>query len=383
MSFETKRTMSDREKAILFTEKLKFEWRAKNPPECYDHGIKPAFDILRVVRGDGFYAIFGKHPDMAYRFSRGCRNGFSGLGNHVPLIRASKIGEKCRMRSLLDTLIPEEITQEKRDIFDLGHIVEEMMLEDGGPIERMGWHMRPNLNDAEAVLYILPHGVITGHPDGPGRRGPEGSPWFMTDCKTTNKKSLFFMLKNGVKGVQKEKSDYVDQLHLYALPDPVMPQEGGLFFFVKSDKLTITPESWGNEEAIRFFPVDMSHKRVLQVLERGETMLQQMTHLLPPPREKDTYRQFCDYCNHRAFCDKVLRNEQKTPPWVGTNHPESLEETARIVAASLDLSIDGTPVRPEDALAEIDRVAVHHEIGNIPSRIPIKEKPRVAFSQII
>ena len=209
-------------------------------------------------------------------------------------LRASKAGFPCD-RNLWYSVNGKTgvIGSHTQKIFDTGTCLEPLVVE---WLRRDGWNVEynPGSQDAELAFEIpVKGGKLSGHPDCFISRPEYGH--VLADIKTMNDTSFRRWKREGT---LKDKPQYVDQLHIYAM--------GAIWAGYNVDKLAVVGVNKNNSAMhIDFFEFDM--KRFADIRLRAE----QIFKAEQAPSENCPAESWCcSYCEYKHLCE-IFADSQK------------------------------------------------------------------------
>lgn len=264
-------------------------------------------------------------------------------------MRASKVGFPCDRNLFYSVNGYDEIVPAKSQrIFAVGTALEAVAVD---WLREEGWDVfyNPGSQEADLELHIpVVGGQLSGHPDCIISR--PGSGRILIDIKTMNDRS-FTRWRRG--GTEKDKPQYVDQVHVYANA----AMDAGLSI----DRLGIVGINKNNSEMhIDIF--DYSLERMAAIVERTECIFA----LSSPPEPGDRMEGWCcGYCGYAHVCE--LR-EQKRDTTVGdgigvTTEPD-IVNAMELLAEARELSKAGKDLEDE-AKAVLDEKVKRQGIKSI------------------
>ena len=264
-------------------------------------------------------------------------------------MRASKVGFPCDRNLFYSVNGYDEIVPAKSQrIFAVGTALEAVAVD---WLREEGWDVfyNPGSQEADLELHIpVAGGQLSGHPDCIISR--PGSGRILIDIKTMNDRS-FTRWRRG--GTEKDKPQYVDQVHVYANA----AMDAGLSI----DRLGVVGINKNNSEMhIDIF--DYSLERMAAIVERTERIFA----LSSPPEPGDRMEGWCcGYCGYAHVCE--LR-EQKRDTTVGdgigvTTEPD-IVNAMELLAEARELSKAGKDLEDE-AKAVLDEKVKRQGIKSI------------------
>ena len=203
------------------------------------------------------------------------------------VLRASKAGFPCD-RNLWYSVngADEAITDRTRRIFAVGTALEAVVVDF---LKEDGWEVQynPGSQDAELELTIpVRGGYLAGHPDCVISR--PGGERILVDIKTMNERSF---LHGKREGTEKEKPQYMDQVHIYGCA----AMDAGMSI----DRLGIVALN-KNDSDIGMDIFDLDLERMGRIIERAERIFSSSDPPDPGERMEDWC---CSYCGHSDLCD--------------------------------------------------------------------------------
>ena len=204
-------------------------------------------------------------------------------------LRASKAGFPCA-RNLWYSVNGETgvIGDHTQKIFDIGTCLEPLIVE---WLRKAGWKVEynPGSQNAELAFEIpVKGGKLSGHPDCFISRPEDGNQHVLADIKTMNDASFRRWKREGT---LKDKPQYVDQLHIYAM--------GAIWAGYKVDKLAIVGVNKNNSTMyIDFFEFDP--KRFTDIRQRAT---QVFTAEHAPEENCPAENWCCKYCEYIHLCE--------------------------------------------------------------------------------
>ena len=227
-------------------------------------------------------------------------------------LRASKSGFPCA-RNLWYSVNAFQgvIDPRTQKIFDVGTCLEPLVVQ---WLRDAGWEVQYNPGSQNAELaFTLPvkGGEITGHPDCFISRPDNEYEHVLADIKTMNENSFMRWKREGT---LKNKPQYVDQLHVYAM--------GAIWAGYKVDKLAIVGVNKNNTAMhIDFF--DFDETRFANIRKRA-TMI--FTSNKAPEENCPTESWCCKYCEYSHLCD-IFKAAQENDTSVGDDIAITSDET--------------------------------------------------------
>ena len=171
-------------------------------------------------------------------------------------------------------------------ILEVGKCLEPLIVE---WLREDGWTVYYNEGSQDAPLkFEIPvsGGLLIGHPDCFISR--PGLANVLADIKTMNDRSFTTWKREGS---LKSKSQYVDQLHVYAM--------GALKAGYKVEMLAIVGVNKNNSEMlIDYF--DYDYLRATAIVQRAEEIFKATT----PPEDAPSEKWCCNYCEYYDICEK-------------------------------------------------------------------------------
>ena len=213
-------------------------------------------------------------------------------------LRASKAGFPCA-RNLWYSVngVQGVIEPRTQKIFDVGTCLEPLVVE---WLREAGWEVEYNPGSQNAELaFELPvrGGKIRGHPDCFISRPDNEYGHVLADIKTMNENSFIRWKREGT---LKNKPQYVDQLHVYAM--------GAIWAGYKVDKLAIVGLNKNNSAMhIDFF--DFDEKRFADIRKRATQIF---TAEKEPEENCPAECWCCNYCEYSHICDIFKASQQDT-----------------------------------------------------------------------
>lgn len=264
-------------------------------------------------------------------------------------MRASRVGFPCD-RNLFYSVngYDETVSARSQRIFAVGTALEAVAVD---WLREEGWDVfyNPGSQEADLELHIpVAGGQLSGHPDCIISRPGMGR--ILIDIKTMNDRSFTRWRREGT---EKDKPQYVDQVHVYANA----AMDAGLSI----DRLGIVGINKNNSEMhIDIF--DYSLERMAAIVERTERIFT----LPSPPDPGDRMEGWCcGYCGYAHVCE--LR-EQKRDTTVGdgigvTTEPD-IVNAMELLAEARELSKAGKDLEDE-AKAVLDEKVKRQGIKSI------------------
>ena len=255
------------------------------------------------------------------------------------ILRASKIGFPC-IRNLWYSVngFKGNISTKTQRIFDVGTVLEPLIVQ---WLKNEGWQVEYNQGSQSAELeYKIPvkGGYISGHPD--CFISKLGEPEILIDIKTMNDRSFLEWKRQGT---EKSKSQYVEQIHCYAI--------GAINAGRNIQKLGICGMNKNTAAThIDFFDFDKDKAEYLKL--KAESVFSQSE----PPSTKPTANWACGYCEYSHICSM---NENIKDTEVGTDIAvtsdksvidalELLKESREMESAAKDLETEAKKVLDEN-----------------------------------
>ena len=249
-------------------------------------------------------------------------------------LRASKCGFPCD-RNLWYGINGYEgkISFRSQRIFDVGTCLEPLVVE---WLRKDGWIVEYNAGSQNADLqFILPvkGGVIAGHPDCFISK-PDDNQHILVDIKTMNERSFIHWKREGS---LKAKSQYVDQLHVYAM--------GAIWAGYKADKLGIVGVNKNNSQMhIDFFDFDKSRfeaikKRAVDIFAADEAPVENC------PDESWC----CSYCDYDHLCElnNTLEKDTSVGDDLAVTSDEDVINAVELLKESRELKKTGEELENE------------------------------------
>ena len=212
------------------------------------------------------------------------------------VLRASKAGFPCT-RNLWYSVndVKGIIGSHTQKIFDVGTCLEPLIVD---WLRDAGWEVEYNPGSQNAELaFELPvkGGKITGHPDCFISRPEYGH--VLADIKTMNDASFRRWKREGT---LKNKPQYVDQLHIYAM--------GAIWAGYTVDKLAVVGVNKNNSDLfIDFF--DFDEKRFADIRRRAT---QVFTAEQAPEENCPAENWCCKYCEYSHLCEIFRASQNDT-----------------------------------------------------------------------
>ena len=237
--------------------------------------------------------------------------------NMEKFLSASKAGFPCR-RNLWYAVNKRELaskTEPKTQrIFDVGTCLEPLIVE---WLRQDGWTVEYNPGSQEAEIKVevpVDGGKLVGHPDAIISRGELQN--VLVDIKTMNDRSFTLWQREGTEAT---KSQYVTQLHIYAMG---LREQGR-----KIEKLGIVGVNKNNSEMyINIFPYNELYAYSLK-RKTEELFSEEAAPVFHCPAEKWA----CNYCEYAKACELY----QKTVPVPKARYGQLPVTTDNVVIAAM------------------------------------------------
>ena len=221
--------------------------------------------------------------------------------NNDKVLRASRIGHPCD-RNLWYSVnnYKSVISPKTKRIFDIGTALEPLIVE---WLRNEGWHVDYNQGSQNAnVEFKIPvkGGILAGHPD--CFISKDNLNFSLIDIKTMNERA-FLQWKH--EGSLKSKSQYVDQIHVYAMG----AFQGG-FYGVQN--LGICGMNKNNAEIlIDFFDFDKDRADFLKIKAESIFALNKPPENNCPDSENKWACNYCEFSNICAICQSQKLKDTK------------------------------------------------------------------------
>ena len=211
-------------------------------------------------------------------------------------LRASKAGFPCA-RNLWYSIngVHGIISAHTQKIFDVGTCLEPLVVD---WLRQDGWKVayNPGSQNAELAFEIpVKGGKITGHPDCFISR--DGCENVLADIKTMNENSFMRWKREGS---LKNKPQYVDQLHVYAM--------GAIWAGYEVNKLAIIGVN-KNTSAMHIDFFDFDEKR-FSTIRQMATQIFTAEHA--PEENCPAESWCCSYCEYKHFCEIFAAAQKDT-----------------------------------------------------------------------
>ena len=268
----------------------------------------------------------------------------------LKFLSASKIGFPC-VRNLwysVNNYKGRLIDKKTQRIFDVGTYLEPLIVK---WLRQDGWDVDYNAGSQNAPLKFeipLAGGVLNGHPD--CFISKRNLPHILADIKTMNERSFITWKRNGS---VKSKSQYVDQLHVYA--------DGAINAGYKVDKLAIIGVNKNTSEMkIDFFNYDIERSKALQ--KRAEDVFKAVNAPVENCPAEDWCCRYCEFANLCELCNTKRNTEvgdiaQETEDIEIINAIEQLQETREMTKSLKTLE--------DEVKALIDEKVRSHGINSL------------------
>lgn len=256
-------------------------------------------------------------------------------------LRASKAGFPCA-RNLWYSVNGKTgvIGSHTQKIFDVGTCLEPLVVQ---WLRDAGWEVEYNQGSQNAELaFELPvkGGNITGHPDCFISRPEEGYGHVLADIKTMNDTSFRRWKREGT---LKNKPQYVDQLHIYAM--------GAIWAGYTVDKLAVVGVNKNNSDMfIDFF--DFDEKRFVDIRRRAT---QVFTAEQAPEENCPAEGWCCKYCEYSHLCEifRASQNDTAVGDDVAVTDDVDVIDAVDLLKEARELSKAGKDLE-EEAKAVLD-----------------------------
>ena len=251
------------------------------------------------------------------------------------VMRASRVGFPCD-RCLWYSVngFNEDIGEKSKRIFAVGTALEAVAVD---WLKDDGWDVRYNPGSQEAELELtipLKGGKLAGHPD--CFISKPGNEDVLIDIKTMNERSFTQWKRNGT---EKDKPQYLDQVHVYA--------EAAMRAGFPLGRLGIVGVN-KNNSAMHIDLFDFEPERMSAIIERTERIFA-VTEAPEPGERMEGW--CCSYCGYSYLCE--LAQEKRKDTAVGadamkTNDPAILNANAmELLKEARELSKAGTELETE------------------------------------
>ena len=253
------------------------------------------------------------------------------------VMRASSVGFPCDTALWYQVNGEESVIANPR-ILDVGSALEATIV---NWLRLDGWEVsyNPGSQNADLELNVAVNGgIISGHPDcWISRPGMEN---VLVDIKTMNERSYTQWKRNGT---EKDKPQYVDQVHVYA--------EGAMNLGLPVERLGIVGVNKNNSDLfIDFF--DFNPDRMSEIIRRTEYIFASDF----PPEPGDRIQKWCcRYCGYSHLCEFVQgkKDTHVDDGIMGTNDP-NIVNAMELLKEARELSKTGEDLENE-AKAVLDK----------------------------
>lgn len=264
-------------------------------------------------------------------------------------MRASRVGFPCD-RNLFYSVngYDETVSAKSQRIFAVGTALEAVAVD---WLREEGWDVfyNPGSQEADLELHIpVAGGQLSGHPDCIISRPGMGR--ILIDIKTMNDRSFTRWRREGT---EKDKPQYVDQVHVYANA----AMDAGLSI----DRLGIVGINKNNSEMhIDIF--DYSLERMAAIVERTERIFT----LPSPPDPGDRMEGWCcGYCGYAHVCElRKQKRDTTVGDGVGVTTEPDIVNAMELLAEARELSKAGKDLEDE-AKAVLDEKVKRQGIKSI------------------
>lgn len=256
-------------------------------------------------------------------------------------MRASKIGFPCD-RNLYYAVNGhnEKINDGTMRIFAVGTALESVIVE---WLRDDGWDVfyNPGSQGADMKLDIpVAGGVISGHPDCIISR--DGTGRLLVDVKTMNDRA-FARWKS--EGTEKNKPQYVDQVHVYA--------DAALAAGMNIDRLGVVGVN-KNNSAMHIDVFDFSIERMAGLKERAERIFALDTAPEPGDRMEGWC---CRYCGYSDICELVQKDDVEVGDGISVTTEPDIVNAMELLLEARELSKTGKELEDEAKAVLDERIS--------------------------